>query len=256
MKLNARVHGKGQPLIVMHGLFGMSDNWNTLGKQWADELHRSVHLLDMRNHGRSDWDSPHTYHAMSEDIAQYIKENGMEKAAILGHSMGGKAAMFFATLNPDKVDKLLIADIAPKHYPVHHQDIIDALDYVRQSKPESRNRAQELLGEKINNDGIAFFLLKSLHRRKDGIYDWRFNFEQIKRDIDKVGEALPPPAIYEGPTLFLRGNKSNYITDEDVPYLDEHFPDVQLATIEGAGHWLHAEKPKVFSENVENFLRQ
>lgn len=254
MKLNARVHGKGQPLIVIHGLFGMSDNWNTLGKQWADELHRSVHLLDMRNHGRSDWDSPHTYHAMSEDIEQYISEHGLEKVAILGHSMGGKAAMFFATLRPEKVEKLLIADIAPKHYPVHHQDIIDALGYVHEQKPTSRNRAQELLTEKINNKGIAFFLLKSLHRRQDGIYDWRFNFEQIKNDINNVGEALPPPALYEGPTLFLRGCDSNYITDDDIPYLSDHFPDVRVSSIKNAGHWLHAENPNAFSSEVEKFM--
>jgi len=256
MKLHARVHGSGKPLIVMHGLFGMSDNWNTLGKKWADKLHRSVHLLDMRNHGRSDWDAPHTYHAMSEDIEQYLGENRLEKAAILGHSMGGKAAMFFATLRPEKVEKLMVADIAPKHYPVHHQEIINALGYVRSEKPKSRNQAQDLLTEKINNQGIAFFLLKSLHRREDGIYDWRFNFEQINRDIDKIGEALPPPALYEGPTLFLRGENSDYITDNDIPYLSDHFSDVRISSIENAGHWLHAEQPEMFSSHIEKFLLQ
>ncbi|TVQ79836.1 MAG: alpha/beta fold hydrolase [Flavobacteriales bacterium] len=254
MKLFSRIYGEGKPLIILHGLFGMSDNWNTLGKQWSDKLGRSVHIIDQRNHGRSPWSNPHDYHALSDDLAEYFQEKNIDTASILGHSMGGKTAMFFATLFPEKVDKLLVADIAPRSYPVHHREIIDALQYVYEKSPHSRVEAQDALGEKIRNEGIRFFLLKSLHRNENGIYTWRFNLQQIDADIEKIGAGLPPPALYDGPAVFIRGLQSDYINDDDFSSIHSHFPQAIVESVENAGHWLHAEQPKIFSNIVEKHL--
>ncbi|MCC5918292.1 MAG: alpha/beta fold hydrolase [Cryomorphaceae bacterium] len=256
MKLFSREYGSGDPLLILHGLFGMSDNWNTLGKRWSERMGVNVHLLDMRNHGRSPWSAPHTYDAMSDDIHAYLEEKGLHKVQLLGHSMGGKAAMCFTALNPDKVEKLMVADIAPRHYPVQHREIIDALLHVKSRAPESRKEAQDLLSEKIPNKGIQFFLLKSLHRTEAGVYDWRFNVDLINSQIEEVGKALPDRAFYDGPTCFIRGGKSDYITDDDLDRIHDHFPSGQLETIGSAGHWLHAEQPEIFSEIVEKFMRK
>ncbi len=251
MKLFSRVYGQGKPLIILHGLFGMSDNWNTLGKQWAEKLGRTVHILDQRNHGRSPWSAPHDYHELSDDLAEYFNAHQIEQAGILGHSMGGKTAMFFATLFPEKVEKLVVADIAPHHYPVHHSEIIDALKHVQAQQPHSRVEAQDSLGEKIRHEGIRFFLLKSLHRTESGIYTWRFNLQQIDADIEKIGAGLPAIATYDGETIFVRGDKSDYINSESFDSIHTHFPNAIVETIEDAGHWLHAEKPEQFSRIIE-----
>ncbi len=250
MKLYSQISGEGTPLIIMHGVFGMGDNWQTLGRKWSKEY--EVHLLDMRNHGRSPHSDVFSYEAMSDDLLEYMQEHNIEKANIIGHSMGGKVAMHFTTLNPHKVLKLVVADIGPKSYEPHHQQILEALTSLDLPNISSRGEAEEQFG--IHDTGTKQFLLKSLYWKEKGELAWRFNLPVIAREIEKVGEALPPNAIYNGDVLFVRGGKSWYIKDEEWDAILGHFPDAKLETIEGAGHWLHAEKPKEFYATVSEFL--
>ena len=236
----------------MHGVFGMSDNWQTLGRQWSEKF--QVHLLDMRNHGRSPHSDQFSYELMSDDLLEYLDDQKIESAHILGHSMGGKVAMLFAVLNEERVDRLVVADIAPRPYEPHHQEIIEALNALPLESITSRSEAEEMFA--IENYGIRQFLLKNLYWKDKDRLDWRFNLPVIAREIEKVGEGLPPQAIFDGPALFIRGGNSNYIRDEDMDEIEMHFPSAQLSTIEGAGHWLHAEKPGEFYDAVTSFLEQ
>lgn len=244
--------GQGEPLIIMHGVFGMGDNWQSLGRKWAEQF--EVHLLDMRNHGKSPHDDEFSYDIMSEDLVEYLDELGINKAHILGHSMGGKTAMLFAVLNPDRVSKLIIADIAPKPYQPHHEEILKALNSLDLPNIGSRGEAEEQFSTQIEDKGTRQFLLKSLYWKEKGLLDWRFNLKVIENEILKVGDGLVANAIFYGPCIFVRGGNSWYIKDEDEDQILEHFPNSSLATIEGAGHWLHAEKPREFFETVNAFL--
>ncbi len=243
--------GEGSALIIMHGVFGSGDNWQTLGRKWSENY--QVHLLDMRNHGKSPHSDEFSYELMSDDLLQYLDEHKISKALLLGHSMGGKVGMLFSVLNPERVEKLVVADIAPKPYKPHHQKIIEALQSLDLENLNSRGEAEEAF--EIEDEGTRQFLLKSLYWKEKGRLAWRFNVEVIAREVGKVGEPLPPNAIFRGETLFVRGGNSWYIQDEDEANIQEHFPEAKLDTIEGAGHWLHAEKPSEFKEVVDNFLK-
>lgn len=244
--------GEGEPLIIMHGVFGMGDNWQSLGRKWAQDF--EVHLLDMRNHGKSPHAEEFSYELMSEDLLEYMDDRQMDKAFIIGHSMGGKTAMLFSVLNPDRVSKLIIADIAPKPYKPHHQEILEALNSLKLDEIKSRTEAEDQFSNKIQDLGTRQFLLKSLYWKEKGLLEWRFNLKVIEREIMKVGDGLVANAIFNGPCLFLRGGNSWYIKDEDEDQILEHFPQASLETIEGAGHWLHAEKPIEFFEIANGFL--
>lgn len=252
MKLYARTLGEqGPDLIVMHGVFGMSDNWQSLGKRWSDRFR--VHLLDMRNHGRSPHSTEFTYPLMAEDLSAYLEEAGLSSAHLLGHSMGGKVAMYFAGLWPEKTESLMVADIGPKAYPPHHQWVIDALSAVDPKEFASRREAQEKFGSNLP-EGVRQFLLKSLYWKEENQLDWRFNWRVIARELVKDGEPLPSHYRYEGPCLFVRGGRSDYLLNEDWPGILRQFPQAELQTLEGAGHWLHAEKPREFEALVRHFL--
>lgn len=250
MKLFSKIFGEGEPLIIIHGVFGMSDNWQTLGKRWSEDF--QVHLLDMRNHGKSPHSEDFSYDLMSDDVLEYLDEHSITKAYIIGHSMGGKIAMLFAVLNEERVNKLIIADIAPKPYPPHHEEIINALESLPLNTIASRSEAEEKFA--ISDYGTRQFLLKNLYWKEKDQLAWRFNLPVISREINEVGESLPPQAIYHGPTLFVRGGNSGYIADEDLEEIETHFPKAELVTIAEAGHWLHAEKPKEFYDVVNKFL--
>lgn len=251
MKLYSQILGEGEPLIIMHGVFGMSDNWQTLGRKWSENY--EVHLLDMRNHGRSPHSEDFSYELMSDDLVEYMDSHNIEKARILGHSMGGKVAMLFSVFNPERTERLVVADIAPKPYKPHHQQILDALQNLDLQNIESRAEASEQFA--IKEEGTRQFLLKSLYWKDKGQLAWRFNVPVIAREIVNVGEGLAGQAIYYGPTLFVRGGNSWYIKDDDMDEIAIHFPEARLETIDGAGHWLHAEKPREFFSVVDAFLK-
>lgn len=254
MKLFYRKFGQGQPMIILHGLFGQADNWNTLAKQFA-EKDFEVYCVDQRNHGLSPHSDVWNYYAMTEDILELINDNQLQNVILLGHSMGGKVAMQFAINHPQFLDKLIVVDIAPKYYPMHHQHVLEALQAVDFSKVKSRKEVEGILSNFISDFGTKQFLLKNLYWKTETELAWRFNLKVIVEQIENVGEALITNTICTVPALFIRGEKSNYILDEDLNSIQDVFPHFELATIADAGHWVHAEKPTEFFERVMKFLK-
>jgi esterase len=253
MILNSRIEGNGKPFVILHGFLGMSDNWKTLGSQFAEDGFQ-VHMLDLRNHGKSFHSDDFSYELMAIDVKEYCEFHKLENIILLGHSMGGKIAMLLATLFPDLVEKLIIADIGPKFYPQHHQPILEGLNAVDFSKQPSRSEVEEIVSNYISEFGTRQFLLKSLYWKENEQLAFRFNLAVFNKKIEEIGIALPSSHTFEKPTLFLRGSKSNYILDDDFETIHNHFPNVKIVTISNAGHWLHAENPKDFYNETINFL--
>lgn len=254
MKLFYRKSGHGQPLIILHGLFGQSDNWNTLVKQFSENGFE-VYAVDARNHGLSPHSDEWNYKVMSDDILELIKDNNLEDVIFMGHSMGGKVAMQFAIDHPQHLDKLIVVDIAPKYYPLHHQSVLAALQAVDFSVVKARREVEDVLSQYISDLGTKQFLLKNIYWKEDGELAWRFNLNVMVQKIENIGEATVSDKICDVTTLFIRGEKSNYILEEDIDLIQEIFPRSILETITDAGHWVHAEQPKAFFECVMKFIK-
>jgi pimeloyl-ACP methyl ester carboxylesterase len=253
MILNSRIEGEGKPLIIIHGFLGMSDNWKSFGSLYAAEGFQ-VHMLDLRNHGKSFHSDEFNYTVMSDDVLEYCQHYNLSKVSIIGHSMGGKVAMLFATTYPEMVDKLIIADIGPKYYAPHHDDILAGLNAVDFSTKPDRAEVEEILYPFIPDFGTRQFLMKNLYWIEPGQLAFRFNLPVFNVQIETIGEALPEANHFDKPTLFIRGGNSKYILDTDIPEIKKHFPNVELVTIPNVGHWLHAENPKLFFEETNKFL--
>lgn len=254
MKLFSRIYGEGgRPLIILHGLFGMSDNWQTHAKHLA-EIGFETHVLDQRNHGQSPDSTEFSYCLMAADLEEYIKDHKLHSPCIIGHSMGGKVAMLYATQHLSSIKKLIVVDIAPKAYPVHHRQILDGLLSLDFDKIKSRTQADEALAKHIDNEAVRMFLLKSLYWKEKGRLALRFNLDAINNNIEMVGEPLLDKAEFKGETLFIRGEQSNYIKEEDEVLIHHHFPLARIHSIARAGHWVHAEAPDEFSDVVSRFL--
>ena len=251
MKLNFRKIGTGKPLIILHGLFGSADNWMSIAKGLEENF--TLYLLDQRNHG----DSPHSdtwnYKAMAEDLKEFMEEEGLQKASFLGHSMGGKTVMKFALTYPERVDKLVVADIAPRPYPVHHQTILEALNAIDIKSLASRKEAEDKLAEYIPERGIRQFLLKNL-TRKDGAFAWKGNLPVITKQIENVGEEITADKPFSGPALFMGGANSDYIKSSDKEDIENLFPNNHIIHIKNTGHWLHAEQPEAVVATLNAFL--
>lgn len=252
-RLHSQVLGKGRPLLILHGFLGMSDNWKTLGSKYA-EANFEVHLIDQRNHGKSFWSPDFDYGVLAKDLKEYMNDHRLKKAAILGHSMGGKTAMQFACSFSEKTEKLIVADIAPKYYPPHHQEIIDGLNTLDFDVIKSRGDADDLLKESISNRGVRQFLLKNLYWVQKGRLGLRFNLNILSEKMNEIGENISATDQYTGPTLFLRGDRSEYIVEGDLAEIRKHFPRAILETVSNAGHWLHAENPEQFFAKSLSFL--
>lgn len=253
--LYSKIEGQGQPLLILHGFLGMSDNWKTLGVQYAENGFE-VHMLDLRNHGRSLQSDEFTYEVMVQDVVDYCDANNLSKINIIGHSMGGKVAMLLATKHADLVEKLVVADIGPKFYPQHHQDILAGLNAVDFSKKPSRSDVEEILTPYIKDWGTRQFLMKSLYWKEKEQLAFRFNLTVFNNNLDAIGKPLDENLVFEKPTLFIRGGSSNYVLEEDFEMIQQHFPKVVVETIPNAGHWLHAENPKMFYELSTSFLKE
>ncbi len=253
--LYSKIEGEGGiPLIVLHGYFGMSDNWNSFGKHIAT-LGYEAHLVDLRNHGRSFHSEDWSYDFMVDDVVRYMSHYNMCDAIVLGHSMGGKVAMKLATQHPAKVEKLIVADISPRAYTPHHQEILEALNTVDFSKKPSRKDIDEILSQYISDFGTRQFLLKSLYWKEPDQLAFRFNLEVFNKDENVIGVGLEESAVYENPTLFIKGGNSNYIQEKDEVLIKQHFPQSIIEIIPNVGHWLHAENPQLFFDIVANFLK-
>jgi len=253
-RLPEEVQKPGDDLIIMHGIFGSSDNWLTVSKQFTP-FHR-VYILDLRNHGRSPHSEEFNYKVMVEDLKEFLEEHKIKDPVILGHSMGGKVAMNFAVAYPELLKKLVVVDIAPKYYRPHHQTILEALTTLDLDSIEKRQDAEEHLTKYIPEVGVRQFLLKNLYRDEDGKFAWRINLPVLNRKIELVGEALAPGMKFNKPTLFIRGGESKYIKDEDWKTITDIFPEAELETIELAGHWVQAEAPNEFAEILLKFLNK
>ncbi len=252
MKLHYRALGQGAPFVILHGLFGISDNWQTLAKYFSQKYH--VFLLDLRNHGRSPHSEEFDYNCMTDDLMEFMTDQQIQNPVVMGHSMGGKVAMNFALKYSEQVNKLIIVDIAPRPYPVHHQEIINGLNAVDITTMTSRTEAEAALLPYIPEADTRLFLLKNLYRKEDNSFGWRMNLAAIEQNIEEVGRETTSDIPFTKPTLFIKGGKSRYIQDKDTPSIQRLFPQAEIATIEEAGHWVHAEAPEKFYQLAVNFI--
>lgn len=254
MELAYREYGTGQPLIILHGLFGQSDNWNTLAKRFAEKGFH-VFTLDQRNHGLSPHSNEWDYQVMANDLNEFIKFHNLENPILLGHSMGGKTVMFYEMLYPGIADKIIVADMAPRAYAAHHDDVLKALNAVDFSDINTRKEAEAILSQYISDFGTKQFLLKNIYWKEDASkqMDWRFNLKTITEKYDNVGLEVPAGSS-ETPTLFIRGEKSNYITASDEKDIADRFKHYTIETVANSGHWVHAEQPEAFFNCVMGFI--
>lgn len=256
MKLAYREYGEGQPLIILHGLFGQSDNWNTLAKQFAERGFQ-VFTPDLRNHGLSPHSDTWDYYAMADDLKEFIEEHNLNHPVLLGHSMGGKVVMFFEWKYPDVADKVIIADISPRAYEPHHNEVLMALNAVDFSQVKTRKDAEAVLNNYISDFGTKQFLLKNIYWKDSaaGEMAWRFNLNTITANYNNISVAVPQ---FKSKTkcLVVKGERSNYVSDADMEDFRARFYDCRLEVVSGAGHWVHAEKPKEFFEVVIRFIEE
>ena len=252
MKLFYReLGGKGQPIIILHGFLGSSDNWLTQGKMLSDPFH--IYMIDLRNHGQSPHSDDFSYEAMADDLHEFLVTNAIDNPVIIGHSMGGKVAMRFATSHPELINKLIIVDIAPKEYPVQHDHILEGLKAIPIGSIQSRNEAEESLSKFVSERDVRQFLLKNLYRQPEGGFSWRMNLPVLDENIATIGADVLGDGKFDKPVLFVRGKKSSYIADEDLGIIKKYFPQAALVTLD-TGHWVQAEKPQEFVNEVVRFI--
>jgi pimeloyl-ACP methyl ester carboxylesterase len=250
MKLHCREMGEGQPVVILHGLFGNSDNWQTHAKKLAEYFR--VILVDQRNHGHSDWSEEFSYDLMSADLFELFESLSLKKVILIGHSMGGKTAIQFAQEHPTFVEKLIVIDIGVKQYPMHHAEILKGLHSIDLKVVNTRGEAESILSQFIESYGVRQFLLKNLYWKEKGVLAWRMNIAVLEREMVNILAALSPKDVFL-PTLFIRGALSNYILDQDIDDLENQFSDFNLVTIENSGHWVHSESPTEFLNSVLEF---
>jgi esterase len=242
MQLNFKTYGQGRPIIILHGLFGMLDNWQSIAKH-IEQKHK-IYLIDQRNHGKSPHTSEHSYTAMADDLFEFIEQHHIGSVDILGHSMGGKTAMQFAITYPQFVNSLSVVDMGVKRYEPGHDSIFEALFSIDLKAVKNRNEVEIILDQKIHDVSTKQFILKNLSRQADSTYAWKFNLQSI---FANYNSEILAPIISDHPfmkkTLFIRGQNSNYILNTDWDLIQSIFPNSTLVTIKNAGHWVHADNP-------------
>ncbi|MCW5907670.1 MAG: alpha/beta fold hydrolase [Chitinophagales bacterium] len=255
MQLNYKQFGEGFPLIILHGLFGSLDNWQTIAKRLAENLR--VFIIDQRNHGKSAHSKAFNYDLLAADLAAFMYEHQLPKAHIIGHSMGGKTAMKFALLHPENVDKLVVVDISPSAYDDKHHEVFNALFAAHVEQAQSRESVEKILREKLSDEATVLFLMKNLTRNENGTgFRWKFNVESLFENYAAISGAITSAKPFAGETLFIKGEHSNYINASNYSNINSLFPHHQLSEIKGAGHWVHADKPEEFVNEVKGFLQQ
>lgn len=255
--LNSKVYGRdlqATPVLVLHGLFGMLDNWGSFARHFSNQF--PIHLLDLRNHGKSFHSDEMSIEAMVQDLQIYLQHNKLEQVVLLGHSLGGKVVMQFAMTYPKQVEKLIVADMAPKAYPPHHQGIFKGLNSVDLNHLTDRREAEEEMQKYIPDERVIQFLAKNLYWNKDKRLQWRFNLPVLTESYNGIVTRALPFGTYPGPTLFLGGENSNYILPQDEFLIKQEFPMAQIKTIPNSGHWIHADNPTAFFADVAEFLNR
>lgn len=251
MKLHFRKMGEGEPLIILHGLFGSSDNWQTLGKQFAEDY--CVYLVDARNHGKSPHSDEFSYQIMAEDLLMLIRDEQITGCNLIGHSMGGKTVMTFAQQWEELVYKMIVADMGVKQNPSHHHQVLAALKAVDFNIQSSRKEVEAVVSSKVESPGVVQFLMKNVYWESREKLGWRMNVPLLTGSMSAI-LAATDASVCHTETLFLNGEKSDYVLESDHEHILECFPNATFDTIEGAGHWLHADKPETFLEKVRLYL--
>jgi len=261
--LNFRKTGHGPVLVILHGLYGASDNWISIAKKLEERF--TIYIPDLRNHGKSPHASTHTYQDMADDLFQFFKDHHLKDTVLLGHSMGGKLAMMFAAEYPELITSLIVADIAPKNYnsPDHpfktvmqHEMILGLMEELNLVAVTSRKEIDHFLAAKLDNSTLRQFLIKNIHRNKEGYFEWKINVPVLKYALSSITSEVNADwfagrkPILNYPVTFIRGLNSDYITNQDLPLIKDIYPDARVIDIPGAGHWLHAEQPEKFIETV------
>ncbi len=253
MLLHFQRHGQGEPLVILHGLFGTLDNWGAQIKTLSE--HFDVIAADLRNHGRSPHSDEMNYRAMSNDLLELLDHLQLERINLMGHSMGGKAAMQFALDHPERVQRLIVVDIAPVRYPSRHNEVIEGLKQIDLPQLKSRSEADRTLSEYVDSAATRAFLLKNLYRNEQKQFAWRMNLPTLEQQYASIGDA-PDGKAYTGPVLFIKGGESDYLLAEHQQPIQQLFPKAGFKIIAGAGHLPHVEKPAIFTRLVDNFLGQ
>lgn len=248
-------YGEGPPLVILHGLFGSGRNWTGIARRLAEAWH--VYALDLRNHGDSPWAETMDYPAMAGDVSAFLDRQGLDRVALLGHSMGGKTAMALALAQPERIGSLTVVDIAPVAYSQTHQGYVEALQALDLGGITRRAEADAALQASIPEAGIRAFLLQNLVAR-DGGFAWRFNLAALGAGMAEISgfPEAPGQGAYDGRTFFLGGGLSDYITAEHQGAIARLFPRAAVETVAGAGHWVHAEAPERFLEALQAFLTE
>lgn len=251
MELYFRELGKGQPILMLHGIFGSSDNWLTQSRLLSSKF--KTYALDLRNHGQSPHEQLFDYSTMVKDLVAFIDAHRIKDPIVMGHSMGGKVAMNFAVAHPEKLQKLIVVDIAPKPYEMENHVVLKGLNAIRIDEITTRQEADEELAAFVDEGDVRQFVLKNLLRKPEGGFKWKLNLHSITENIENIGVALQFEGTFDKPTLFVRGSRSNYIKDHDFERIRKIFPAAEFETLD-AGHWVPAEKPQEFVEVVTRWL--
>lgn len=254
MKLFYRHYGEGQPVIILHGIFGISDNWVTIGRRLAEKF--EVFILDQRNHGQSPHNDTFNYFALAEDLFEFIEDHQLTNPILIGHSMGGKVVMNFALEHPHRVDKLIVVDMSVRAYPARqqHMDILNAMSSINFDEISSRDEVEEVITASVKSPKISQFILKNLYRIGKSRLAWRINVDALYNNIENVFEGLDSPYTSDVPALFVKGGASDYILDKDYELILQKFPNAQFTTIDNASHWVHADAPDELCAKFSEFL--
>lgn len=253
MQLNYKSFGEGFPVIILHGLLGSLDNWQTIAKKLSDKF--KVFIVDQRNHGKSPHSADFNYELLSDDLMRFFQQHQIDKAYLIGHSMGGKAAMTFALKHPDKVEKLIVVDISPAEYGDHHSNVFNALYHAKATESDNREEVEQVLRKELRDESTVQFLLKGLIRDAEGKhFQWKFNLDSLHQNYARIAEPIHSTVPFTGQTLFIKGGRSNYINPSNYSEITSLFPKHELTEIKEAGHWVHADKPNEFVEEVSRFL--
>ena len=253
MLLNYKKLGEsGSTVIILHGLLGSLDNWQSIAKQLSEK--QEVFIIDQRNHGRSPHTDEMNYQVLSEDLKAFCVQQQIHKTSIIGHSMGGKAAMFFALHYPEMLDKLIIVDIAPSFYDGNHESILFAMAEAPLKSTQSREDIDKFLSARIYDFGVRQFILKNLSRNKEGHFEWKCNLEALILNYRLLMDFPKSEKQFSGNTYFIKGENSNYINQDNFDACDHYFPNNKMLEIKNAGHWVHADQPALFLEKLKIIL--
>jgi len=250
--LNHKIYGQGDPIVILHGLFGMLDNWQTVAKKLADEY--MVILVDQRDHGKSKHTAEFNYKVLADDLNEFLEENWIHSCHIIGHSMGGKTAMQFSAMYSDMIEKLIVVDIAPKAYKPGHETIFKALLEVPIDEVQSRKEVEDIISKYIDDSGVRLFLMKNLQRKKEGGFRWKMNLELLHKEYSNIIAAIETEDTVDTDTLFIYGAKSHYIVPSEIDDIRKIYPSSRFEEL-NTGHWIHAEKPDELVALVKGFVK-